>query len=67
MKTYFFTMTMCHYRTLDHIGKITGMVQAESKEEAITKAWNLAGSDTCCGLQVQEIDFHTLCIKVKFS
>ena len=56
MKTYFFIMTMCHYRTFDHIGKITGVVQAESEEEAIAKAWDLAGNDACCSLQVQEMD-----------
>lgn len=56
MKTYFFTMTMCHYRTLENIGKITGVVQAELEEEARQKAWDLAGGDTCCNLEVYEVD-----------
>ena len=56
MKPYYFTMTVCHHRTMEHLAVNTGIVQAESEEEARQKAWNLAGSDTCCGLQVQEID-----------
>lgn len=58
MKTYFFTMTMCHYRTFEHVGKMTGVVQAESEEAAYQKAWELAGSDTNCDLKVYEIDLE---------
>ncbi len=56
MKAYFFTMSISHFRTLERIGKVVGVVLASSEEEAIAKAWDIAGSDACCSLQVQEID-----------
>lgn len=49
-------MQEVHHRTFDPIAKIVGVVVAESEEEAMTKAWELAGNDVRHGLTVQEID-----------
>lgn len=61
MKTYFFTMTKTHRRTGEHTAKIVGVVQAAFEDEALKKAWDLAGSDTACGLEVVEIDLSAGC------
>ncbi len=56
MKPYYFTMTVCHHRTMEHLAVNTGIVQAESEEEARQRAWDLAGSNLCCGLKIFEVD-----------
>lgn len=51
-KPYFFIMTQCSFRTSERIGKVTGVVFAENEEDASEKAWQLAGNDAACGLEV---------------
>lgn len=37
MKSYYFVLNQCHYRTGIIIGKTVGVIQAESEDEAIEK------------------------------
>ena len=59
MKTYFFTMTRIHRQIHENIAKIVGVVQAADEDEAMAKAWELAGSNTACNVEVQEFDLTT--------
>ena len=53
---YFFTMTQCSFRSGERIGKVVGIVLAYSEDEAMDKAWVLAGNDAACKLTVEKID-----------
>lgn len=53
-KIYMFSITRCHRRTCEHIGKVVGVVSARHQEEAEQKAWEMAGGDTSCQLRVWE-------------
>lgn len=55
MKPFFFTLDIGHYRTGQIIGKNTGVVFAESIEQAQQIAWEKYGGDNCCCLDVWEI------------
>ena len=56
MKPYFFTMTKMNRRANENIDKIVGVVEAAHEDEAMEKAWKLAGNDTAYNLEVQEIN-----------
>lgn len=58
MKAYYFTLTQTQRRTGEPIGKTVGVVFAQNEDEARDKAWELAGSDTACGLEVFEADME---------
>jgi len=53
---YGFTITQSSTRSGERIGETVGVVSAASQEEAETKAWFLAGSDSSFSLDVFEID-----------
>lgn len=55
MSVYFFTMTKCHYRTGLPMGKMVGVILADSQDEAERKVWEEYGSDSSCELDVWEV------------
>lgn len=54
-KAYFFCMTVCNYRTGEHIGKRCGVVFASSSDEAERIAWEKYGGDFVCLPWVEEV------------
>lgn len=55
MNTYFFTMKQSHSRTGAVLGIVTGVVVADSEEDARDKAWACAGNDSRYALEVDDI------------
>ena len=54
-KIFFFCVTVCHYRTGEHIGKRCGVVRADNEGEAERIAWDKYGNDAACQLWVEEV------------
>lgn len=52
LEAYLFSITRCHHRTGEHIGRTIGVVYAVSEEEAREMAWDMAGGDNACKLMV---------------
>ena len=55
-KLYFFIMTESQPRIFYPIAKVTGVVAANTEEEAEEKAWKFAGNDYRHHTEVQEIN-----------
>ena len=55
MKTYLFSMTLCHHRTFEPIGRSYGVVFGEDEEQARQIAWDNFGNDLACNLSLVEV------------
>ena len=60
-RAWFFRIKQHHLRTGAFIGLSTGVVFADSKEEAEDKAWALCGGDSASGLVVEEATDEGVC------
>ena len=55
MKLWFFTMKVAHFRTGEILAVETGIVKADTSEEAEEKVWEKLGSDRKCALSIDEV------------
>lgn len=60
-RAFLFCMTLCHYRTGEHMGKVFGVVCADSETEAEKTAWEKYGGDLSCELWVKEVPRDGTC------
>ena len=56
MKTWFFKMKRQQIITGNLICICTGVVKADTREEACDKVWDNYGGDACFGLEVYEVE-----------
>lgn len=60
-KAYFFGMKVISSRDGEQLGVRCGVVFAVSEDEAFDLAWEKYGSDSSCGLWVEEVEESGFC------